>query len=89
MSESAQLPSNFGGIAEEGLSSFDGARVVVWPVSYEGTVSYGKGTGRGAEAIIDASRNMELYDEEEVVISNLTRPLLLLKVPVLILIPSS
>src|SRR5437868_7194496 len=64
MSESATLPMNFGGIAEEEFSSFERARVIVWPVSYEGTVSYGTGTGRGAEAIIDASRNMELYDEE-------------------------
>ncbi|MCA1593148.1 MAG: agmatinase [Acidobacteria bacterium] len=64
MSESAHLPVNFGGIAEEEFSSFDRARVLVWPVSYEGTVSYGTGTGRGAEAIIEASRNMELYDEE-------------------------
>src|SRR5919112_5171335 len=64
MSESANLPMNFGGIEEEELSSFERARVVVWPVSYEGTVSYGTGTGAGAEAIIDASRNMELYDEE-------------------------
>ena len=55
---------NFGGIAEEEFSSFERARILVWPVSYEGTVSYGTGTGRGAEAIIDASRNMELYDEE-------------------------
>jgi agmatinase len=55
---------NFGGIAEEEFSSFERARIVVWPVAYEGTVSYGTGTGRGAEAIIDASRNMELYDEE-------------------------
>lgn len=55
---------NFGGIEDEELSGFENARVVVWPISYEGTVSYGGGTGRGAEAIIDASRNMELYDEE-------------------------
>jgi agmatinase len=55
---------NFGGIDDEELSSFETARVVVWPVSYEGTVSYGGGTGAGAEAIVDASRNMELYDEE-------------------------
>jgi agmatinase len=64
MSESSTLPVNFGGIAEEEFSSFERSRVVVWPISYEGTVSYGTGTGRGAEAIIDASRNMELYDEE-------------------------
>lgn len=55
---------NFGGIAEAEFSSFEQARILVWPVSYEGTVSYGGGTGRGAEAVIDASRNMELYDEE-------------------------
>lgn len=55
---------NFGGISEEEFSGFEAARVLVWPISYEGTVSYGGGTGRGAMAIIDASRNMELYDEE-------------------------
>jgi agmatinase len=64
MSESANLPFNFGGIDEEQYSSLDTATVVVLPVSYEGTVSYGTGTGRGAMAIVDASRNMELYDDE-------------------------
>jgi agmatinase len=64
MSESAVLPMNFGGISEEKYSSLENARVLVWPVSYEGTVSYGTGTGDGAMAIIDASRNMELYEEE-------------------------
>ena len=55
---------NFGGIAEEEFSNFENARILVWPIGYEGTVSYGGGTGKGAAAIIDASRNMELYDEE-------------------------
>ena len=55
---------NFGGIDEEQFSSFDSARVLILPVSYEGTVSYGTGTGSGAMAIVDASRNMELYDDE-------------------------
>lgn len=55
---------NFGGIVEEEFSAFESARILVWPIAYEGTVSYGTGTGRGAEAIINASRNMELYDEE-------------------------
>jgi agmatinase len=64
MSESAELPMNFGGIIEEEFSGFESARILVWPIAYEGTVSYGTGTGRGAQAIIDASRNMELYDEE-------------------------
>ena len=64
MTESQSLPMNFGGIAEEEFSSFDNSRIIVWPVSYEGTVSYGCGTGQGAEAIIDASRNLELYEDE-------------------------
>jgi agmatinase len=64
MSESASLPMNFGGIDEEQYSNFDSARVLILPVSYEGTVSYGTGTGAGAMAIVDASRNMELYEEE-------------------------
>ena len=64
MSESAKLPMNFGGIDEEQFSSLDSARVLILPVSYEGTVSYGTGTGSGAMAIVDASRNMELYEEE-------------------------
>lgn len=55
---------NFGGIDEEQYSSLDNARILVLPVSYEGTVSYGTGTGAGAMAIVDASRNMELYEEE-------------------------
>jgi agmatinase len=64
MSESAELPMNFGGISEAEFSVAETARVFVWPVSYEGTVSYGTGTGKGAMAIIDASRNMELFEEE-------------------------
>ena len=55
---------NFGGIDEEEYSSLDSARILVLPVSYEGTVSFGTGTGGGAMAIVDASRNMELYEEE-------------------------
>lgn len=55
---------NFGGIEEENYSAFDSASVLILPVSYEGTVSYGTGTGAGAMAIVNASRNMELYEEE-------------------------
>ncbi len=55
---------NFGGIDEEQYSNIDTAKVLVLPVSYEGTVSYGTGTGAGAMAIVNASRNMELYDDE-------------------------
>jgi len=55
---------NFGGIDDPRSGEFESARILIWPVSYEGTVSYGTGTGGGAMAIIAASRNMELYEEE-------------------------
>ncbi len=64
MSQSEHLPMNFGGIDEDQYSACDSARILVLPVSYEGTVSYGTGTGAGAMAIVRASRNMELYEEE-------------------------
>lgn len=63
MSESANLPFVFGGL-EAPLTDFQTAAVLVWPVPYEKTVSYGEGTREGPRAIIDASRNVELYDEE-------------------------
>jgi agmatinase len=63
MSESFNSPFNFGGIGED-LSNYEQASVLIWPVPFEGTVSYGGGTKDGPRAIIDASRHMELYDEE-------------------------
>ena len=44
----------------------DAARARAWalPVPYEGTTSYGAGTRFGPAAIIDASREVELYDRE-------------------------
>ena len=38
--------------------------MLIWPVPFEKTVSYGKGTAGGPHAIIDASRYVETYDEE-------------------------
>jgi agmatinase len=40
------------------------ARVVVLPAPLEATVSWRGGTRLGPQAILDASRNMELYEEE-------------------------
>jgi agmatinase len=37
---------------------------VILPVPYESTVSYGGGTGNGPSAIVEASRYIELYDQE-------------------------
>ncbi len=56
-------PNNFGGLPPE-LSSLGSSRFVVLSLPYEVTTSYAKGTKFGPKAIIEASRNMELYDEE-------------------------
>lgn len=40
------------------------ARVVVLPVPYEATTSYGQGTSRGPDALIAATAQVEFYDEE-------------------------
>lgn len=53
---------NFGGIYPE--CSFRDARFVVVPVPYDLTSTYQPGSRRGPQAIIEASTNMELYDEE-------------------------
>ncbi len=53
---------NFGGIYPE--CSLRDAHFVVVPVPYDLTSTYQPGSRRGPLAIIEASTNMELYDEE-------------------------
>ncbi len=55
--------NNFGDVEKE-FSDFEKSRVIILPVPYEATTTYKKGTKEGPKAIIDASQNMELYDEE-------------------------
>lgn len=57
------IPQNFLGIPEE-ENGPEKARVLVFPVPYERTVSYGTGTRNGPTAILEASRFVELYDDE-------------------------
>jgi agmatinase len=57
------LPMNFLGIPES-ENTLEKSRVVVLPVPYERTVSYGVGTRNGPAAILEASRYVELYDDE-------------------------
>jgi agmatinase len=57
------LPENFLGIPPE-ENTFEKARVLVFPVPYERTVSYGVGTRNGPRAILEASHFVELYDDE-------------------------
>lgn len=56
-------PDNFLGLPPE-ESSFESARVVILPVPYEATVSWGGGTRYGPRALLHASRFVELYDYE-------------------------
>lgn len=63
MSQNPEPPLNYGGL-DEAHSSLDKARVVILPVPYDRTASYMKGTAKGPDAIIQASRFMELYDDE-------------------------
>jgi agmatinase len=56
-------PENFGGLPDE-HSQYATSRAVVFPVPLERTTSYEHGTRNGPAAILAASRNMELYDEE-------------------------
>jgi agmatinase len=58
-----ELPHTFLGLDEE-ASAFEGAGAVIMPVPYEATTSFGAGTGAGPAAIIEASRYIELYDQE-------------------------
>jgi agmatinase len=41
----------------------ESARVVILPFGYEGGVSYGRGAAAGPQAVLEASRYLELYDE--------------------------
>jgi agmatinase len=54
---------NFGGIAPA-FTAYKKAAFVVVPVPYDLTSTYQSGSRRGPGAILEASGNMELYDEE-------------------------
>lgn len=57
------LPYNFGGL-EAAHSSFETSRVAILPVPYDFSTSYQGGTRWGPRAILEASRNMEIWDDE-------------------------
>jgi agmatinase len=57
------IKSNFLGIEDE-FSAYESSKIAILPAPYERTVSYGKGTSKGPEAILKASHFVEFYDEE-------------------------
>jgi len=54
---------NYGGI-DSAYTAYEQAKFVVVPVPYDLTSTYQSGSRRGPGAILEASANMELYDEE-------------------------
>lgn len=54
---------NYAGIPDE-FAQLETAKVVLIPVPYDGTSTWGKGADKGPDAFLDASENMELYDIE-------------------------
>ncbi len=60
---SSTVPFNFGGLEDE-FSAYEKAKTVILPVPFEQSSSWIKGSARGPESIINASRHMELYDIE-------------------------
>ena len=52
----AGIPENYAGL--------DKSKIVLIPVPYDGTSTWGKGADKGPEAFLHASENMELYDIE-------------------------
>ena len=63
MDEPELIPPNFLGLPAE-TSAYAKARVVVLPVPFEATVSYGAGTRAGPDAILAASRQVETFDPD-------------------------
>lgn len=57
------LAGQYGGLTEE-FSNLKDSQVVIVPVPFDLTTTYQHGTERGPEALIESSRNMELYDIE-------------------------
>lgn len=54
---------NFAGLPHP-YNSEEVAKIVILPVPFDKTTTYQKGSDKGPDALIEASRNMELYDIE-------------------------
>lgn len=59
----ATIPDNFLGLSPRD-ADFRRARYAILPIPYDGTVSFQVGTRGGPRAIISASQQVELFDEE-------------------------
>lgn len=57
------VKDGFLGLDEQAQASFEEAQAVVIPFGLEASVSYGGGTSKGPRAMIEASHEVELFDE--------------------------
>lgn len=51
-------------LGTEVAATYDAARVVILPIPFEATTTYRRGCETGPDAILDASQQVEYYDEE-------------------------
>lgn len=58
-----KLPHNFGCLPKK-FSNYKNSSIVILPVSFDKTSTWLKGSDKGPRAIIEASKNLELYDIE-------------------------
>ena len=58
-----EIKKTYAGIPEK-FTGYDTSKIVLIPVPYDGTSTWGKGADKGPEAFLHASENMELYDIE-------------------------
>ncbi len=57
------IMKTFAGI-EDKYADFNNAAILLQPISYDGTSTWGKGADKGPDAFLEAAENMELYDIE-------------------------
>jgi agmatinase len=60
--QSSPLVQQF--LGSEAIATYDTAQAVILPIPYEATTTYRKGCETGPDAAIDASQQLEAYDEE-------------------------
>jgi len=54
---------NYAGISDE-FAQLEKSKIILIPVPYDATSTWGKGADKGPDAFLEASENMELYDIE-------------------------
>jgi len=57
----SKTPANFCGLSGQ-LNTYAQAQIVILPIPFDKTSTWGKGADKGPAAIIDASQYLELYD---------------------------